>query len=150
MRALLLAVLLILLTACATTPSPSIASARESLAAAETAFAQSMADRDFERFASFIDDEAVFLNGGQPLRGKVAILAHWKRFFDAPEAPFAWRPELAEVSATHGLGSTEGPVSTANGQVIARFYSTWKRQPEGRWTVIFDNGYDVCDCAKAP
>jgi ketosteroid isomerase-like protein len=109
-----------------------------------------MADRDFERFASFIEDDAVFLNGGQPLRGKVAILAHWKRFFDAPEAPFAWRPELAEVSAAHGLGSTEGPVHAASGQVIARFYSTWKRQPDGRWTVIFDNGHDVCDCAKTP
>lgn len=148
MRTLLLALPLLWLSACATAPAPG--GSRESLIAAETGFAQSMADRDFERFASFIDDDAVFLNGGQPLRGKAAILAHWKRYFDAPEAPFAWRPELAEVSAVHGLGSTEGPVSLAAGQVIARFYSTWKRQPDGRWTVIFDNGYDVCDCAKAP
>ncbi|MCU0756931.1 MAG: nuclear transport factor 2 family protein [Xanthomonadales bacterium] len=150
MRTLLFVLSLLVLSGCATTPTAERTISRESLIAAETGFAQSMADRDFERFASYIDDEAVFLNGGQPLRGKAAILAHWKRYFDAPEAPFAWRPELAEVSAGHSLGSTEGPVSTLGGQVIARFYSTWKRQPDGRWTVIFDNGYDVCDCAKAP
>ena len=45
-----------------------------SLARAETAFAETMRARDFQRFAAFIADDAVFINGGKPLRGKPAII----------------------------------------------------------------------------
>jgi len=109
-----------------------------------------MADRDLEAFSSFIHEDAVFINGGKPLRGKAAILAHWKEFFLKPEAPFSWKPKIAEVSASTGLGYTEGPVSIADGKVIATFYSTWRVQADGSWRVVFDNGYDVCDCKTTP
>jgi hypothetical protein len=61
--------------------------------------------------------------------------------------PFSWDPEIAEVSAAEDLGYTEGPVGLENGKVIARFYSAWKHH-NGRWLVIFDNGYEVCECKK--
>ena len=34
------------------------------------------------------------------------------------------------------------------GKPIARFYSVWKRQADGQWRVVFDNGYDLCDCKR--
>ena len=138
------------LTACASNSLAPSAASPASLVAAETAFAKSMADRDLEIFASLIHDDAVFINGGKPLRGKTAILAHWKTFFQKPEAPFSWKPEIAEVSFSTGLGYTEGPVRTPDGKVIAKFYSTWKVQADGSWQVVFDNGYDVCDCKFTP
>lgn len=116
--------------------------------AAETAFAATMAARDLVAFASHIADDAVFVNGGRPLRGKDAIVDHWKRFFTGPAAPFAWRPELAEVTGSADLGYTEGPVSLPDGRVIARFYTTWRRGADGRWRVAFDNGYDTPPCAR--
>jgi ketosteroid isomerase-like protein len=114
----------------------------------ELAFAKSMADRDLAAFAAFIADEAVFLNGGKPLHGKAAVVEHWKRFFTAPAAPFSWRPDLVEVLPSADLAHSEGPVSAPDGRVFARFYSTWRRSPDGRWRVVFDNGHDVCNCPK--
>lgn len=113
----------------------------ESLRGAEMAFAQSMAERDFQAFAAHIAEDAVFINGGQPLHGKAAILAHWKQFFDAPAAPFSWTPDLAVVTTSGDLGYTHGPVHDPQGQLILRFYSTWRWHPEGQWQVVFDNGY---------
>jgi uncharacterized protein (TIGR02246 family) len=127
---------------------PARSEAEAAVRAAETAFARTMADRDFEAFAAHVADDAVFVNGGRPLRGKAEILAHWKRFFDEPAPPFAWRPEIVEVTGSAGLGYTEGPVSSAAGKVVARFYSTWRREPSGRWRIVFDNGYPVCECGR--
>lgn len=136
-----------LLAGCATPPR---GDHQAELRAAETAFARSMADRDFAAFAGFIADDAVFVNGGQPLRGKAAILAHWKRFFEPAAAPFSWAPEVAEVVPSAGpLGYTEGPVKSPAGATFARFHSTWQRGANGRWLVVFDNGQRVCDCAAA-
>lgn len=111
--------------------------------AAETAFAQSMAERRFEAFAAFVADEAIFINGGEPLRGKAAVLAHWRRYFDGPVAPFGWKPEIVEVLTSGTLAYSEGPVWRPDGRVVARYFSTWRLEPDGRWRVVFDNGWEV-------
>lgn len=116
---------------------------------AETAFARSMAERKLAAFAAFVADDAVFLNGGRPLRGKPAVLAHWARFFEGAQAPFSWRPELVEVLESGRLAQSIGPVSAPDGRVVARFYSTWRREGDGRWRVVLDNGDAVCAAPKA-
>ena len=139
----------IVVSGCATAPPPPATELAAQLSAAETAFAKTMADRDFAAFSALIADDAVFINGGQPLRGKVAIAAFWKRFFDTPAAPFSWKPEIAEVAVRGDLGYTEGPVAAPDGKVFARFWSTWRRDAVTRqWRVVFDNGQRVCDCPK--
>ena len=120
-----------------------------SLRAAESAFAATMAARDLAGFARFVAVDAVFINGGKPLRGRAAIVEHWRRFYERPQAPFAWRPELVEVLDSGTLGYSEGPVTAADGSVVARYYSTWRVDAAGEWKVVFDNGYDVCGCPKA-
>lgn len=114
------------------------------LRAAETAFARTMAERSLDGFAAFVADDAVFINGGQPLQGRAAIVAFWKRFYEGAAAPFAWAPEVVEVNAGGDLGYSEGPVRNPAGVVILRFVSTWRRGADGRWRVIFDNGFPVC------
>jgi ketosteroid isomerase-like protein len=115
-----------------------------SLRDAELAFADSMARRDRAAFAAWIAEDAVFLNGGQPLRGKAAIVADWGRFFDGPDAPFAWAPDLVAVLDGGRLGYTNGPVRNPAGRVFARFHSTWLRDgATGPWRVVFDNGQSV-------
>ena len=114
--------------------------------AAEIAFAKTMTDRDHAAFLSHIADDAVFLNGGKPLRGKAAIGDHWKRFYSGATPPFTWKPDLVEVAASGGLAQSVGPVAAPGGQVVSRFYSTWRFEPDGRWRVVFDDGYDLCDC----
>ena len=119
---------------------------KEQVTAAEVAFAKTMADRDHAAFSKFIADEAVFLNGGKPLRGKEAVTAHWKRFFVAPRAPFSWKPELVEVLPSGTLAQSVGPVANPDGVVVARFNSIWRLEAPGTWRIIFDEGSDVCRC----
>lgn len=118
----------------------------QQVADTERAFARTMADRDFAAFLSHIAEDAVFLNSGKPLRGREAIGAHWKRFFTSSDAPFAWQPDLVEVIGSGTLAQSIGPVSAPDGKVFARFYSTWRREPDGRWRIVLDNGYDLGEC----
>ncbi|OWQ86357.1 hypothetical protein CDN99_20365 [Roseateles aquatilis] len=115
---------------------------------AELAFAATMATRDFKAFGEFVAEDAVFISGNKPLRGRTAVLAEWKRFFDGPEAPFEWAPDLVEVLPDGKLGYSTGPVRV-KGKLVARFASTWRREADGRWRVVFDNGSDVCDCKQS-
>lgn len=115
---------------------------------AEVAFARTMAERSLTGFASFLADDAVFANGGTPLRGRAAIVEHWKRFFVDRAAPFSWAPSLVEVTSRGDLGYTEGPVSSPAGVVFARFWTTWRRHTDGRWLVAFDSGQPTCRDAR--
>lgn len=146
-RCLMLSLCALALAGCAT-PPPDLTARSEQVRASETAFAASMAARDFAAFASWVADDATFVNGGKPLRGKAAVLAHWQRFFQGPTAPFTWKPEIVEVLGSGELAHSEGPVSLPDGRVVARYYSTWRRDPSGGWRVVLDNGYDTCDCAR--
>lgn len=138
-----------LLQGCATAPPADPAALQEQVRASETAFAATMAARDLNGFASWIAEDAVFVNGGKPLRGKAAVLAHWERFFKPGPAPFAWKPEIVQVLPSGTLAYSEGPVTAPDGRVIARYFSTWRRDADG-WRVVLDNGYDSCDCKAKP
>ena len=116
--------------------------------AAETAFAKSMADRDLAAFTRLLGDDAVFFGGKGVMRGKSAVAAEWKRFFDGPAAPFSWAPAEVEVLSSGNLGFSSGPVLDPKGQRIGTFNSVWQRQPDGTWKIVFDKGCPPCDCAK--
>ena len=146
-----LAALAALVAGCAATAQrPSVDALIVDVTAAEVAFAQTMADRDHVAFMNFVSDEAVFINGGKPLKGRAAIAEHWKRFYTEPAAPFSWKPDLVQVLESGTLAHSIGPVALPDGKVVARFYSTWRLEGDGRWRVVFDNGYNVCDCSKQP
>ena len=145
-RSLLLAAAVLPAAGCASRlPPPSRDAAAAEVRAAEIAFADTMARRDAAAFASYVAEDAVFINGGKPLRGRAAVVAFWSRFFSGPSAPFSWAPEIVEVAADGTLGYSEGPVASSAGVVSSRYYSTWRRDADGRWRVVFDNGYRVCE-----
>lgn len=108
--------------------------------AAERAFAKSMADRDFAAFGRLVAVDTVFFGNTKVHRGRDAVLAAWKPFFDGPAAPFSWEPDQVEVLASGQLALSTGPVRDPQGQVVARFNSVWQRGADGRWLVIFDKG----------
>lgn len=121
---------------------------RQQVADAEIAFAQTMADRDHAAFVRFIAEEAVFLSGDEPLRGRDAIAERWKRFYAAPAAPFSWKPDRVEVLPSGTLAHSTGPVMDPAGKIVARFYSVWRQDAPGVWRIVFDHGCDVC--SRAP
>jgi len=136
-----------LLGGCASAqPRMDNAAAAKQLTETELAFAKTMANRDHAAFASFIADEAVFLMGGKPLRGKAAVAENWKRFYSAPQAPFSWKPDHVQVLDSGDLGYSTGPVFDPDGKQFARFYSTWRREPLGAWRIVFDDGCNLSKC----
>jgi ketosteroid isomerase-like protein len=133
------------LCACAaSSPPPAAPDPRQEVATAEEAFAQTMANRDHQAFATFISDEAIFFGGPEPLRGKQQVVDGWAGFFEGRDAPFSWEPLLVEVLESGTLALSSGPVRNPAGETIAQFTSIWRLEADGRWRVIFDKGCDVC------
>ena len=147
-RLLVLCALSSFLNGCTSVGGSDTAQLTAQVTAAEVAFAKTMADRDHAAFSSFISEEAVFIGNGKPVRGKAAIAADWKKFYDAPRAPFSWKPDLVEVLPSGNLAYSTGPVSNPDGKVFARFSSTWRLEAPGVWRVVFDAGSEVCNCPK--
>jgi ketosteroid isomerase-like protein len=121
-------------------PQGPAAAPSDELRAVETAFADTMAKRDHEAFVAFLDDEVVFFNGDDELRGRDAVADAWAPFFDGEKAPFAWRPEVASVLDSGRLGLTSGPVLDPEGNRIGTFNSIWRKTAGGSWKIVFDRG----------
>ncbi len=108
--------------------------------AAESAFAHTLAARDSQAFATYVALDAVFFGRAGPLRGRAAVAAAWRPFFEGPAPPFSWSPEVVEVLESGTLALTSGPVRDPTGQQVGTFNSIWRRDPDGRWRVVFDKG----------
>jgi len=132
----------------ASLPTPAdLAANAADVKAAETAFAKTMADRKLDRFGDFVADDAVF-NGRTPHIGKAAVLETWKGFFDGPQAPFSWAPDAVAPTADGRHAISTGLVQDPAGKVTGRFTSIWRKDADGHWRVVADQGVDV-DC-QAP
>jgi ketosteroid isomerase-like protein len=125
-------------------PAATAQEPREGLAAEvearETAFAQTMADRDLEAFASFLSEEAIFISGPTTLRGSDQVKKGWAPYFTGPQAPFSWQPDTIEVLPSGTLALSSGPVHNPTGEVVGRFNSIWRRDADGVWRIVFDKG----------
>ena len=115
--------------------------------ATEIAFAKTLADRDVKAFRAMIAPDVIWL-ADVPLRGPDQVLKNWQKFFDAPQAPFSWSPELVEVQQGGKLALSTGPVLSAAGKRVGTYTSIWRREPSGEWKIIFDRGCPACDCDR--
>jgi hypothetical protein len=68
------------------------------------------------------------------------VAAYWRRFFDAPQAPFSWAPDRVEVLDDGTLAHSSGPVRDPAGEPVSRFNSVWRQEAPGVWRVVFDRG----------
>jgi ketosteroid isomerase-like protein len=124
-----------------------LAALTEQVRATEIAFAKTLADRDVKAFRALIAPDVIWL-ADQPLRGPDQVLTRWQKFFDAPQPPFSWRPEIVEVQQGGKLALSTGPVLDPAGKRIGTYTSIWRRESTGAWKIIFDRGCPVCDCAQ--
>jgi ketosteroid isomerase-like protein len=129
----------------ATAAQPAADVLRQQVREAERSFASSMAARDFKSFGDLVADEAVFFGTQGAQRGKAAVLAAWKPYFDGPAATFSWEPDVVEVLDSGTLALSSGPVKDPNGKQTGVFNSIWRREPGGRWKVVFDRGSPACN-----
>jgi ketosteroid isomerase-like protein len=127
---------------------PNLAELKKQVADTERAFAATMKARDHAAFATFLADDTVFFSGPVPLHGKQAVAEFWKRLYAKPDAPFSWEPNEVEVLDSGMLAFSSGPVYDPSGKVVSKFSSIWQRDAKGQWKIVFDHGWDVCDCKK--
>jgi len=121
---------------------------KQQVADTERAFAATMKARDHAAFVSFLAEDAIFAPGPQALRGKAAVAAGWKKFYEGGQAPFSWEPDKVEVLASGSLAYSSGPVYGPDGKLISRFNSIWRLESDGKWRVVFDSGESACQCTK--
>ncbi len=118
---------------------------REQVRATERAFAKTMADRDLTAFSKFLAADTVFMSGASALRGPDAVTAGWQGLFSGP-VQFSWEPENVEVVSSGTLAMSSGPVRDPSGKRIGTFNSVWRREADGKWKIVLDNGCPACDC----
>ncbi|AHC16736.1 YybH family protein [Salinispira pacifica] len=106
----------------------------------EEAFAKSMASRNFSDFCSYLDEDCIFLNGSNVLRGRIAVEDAWQAYFTADAAPFSWKPETVIAQEGGETAMSTGPVFDPHGTRIAGYTSIWKNYGNGIWRIIFDKG----------
>lgn len=117
---------------------------------AERAFCRAAAETSVRAaFLQYLSDDAIMLLP-RPANGKQAYAAR-------PESAseLSWRPSCAAIAASGDLGYTFGPweFRQRRGQEAAdaygHFLSVWRRQPDGRWLVVFDSGISH-ECPTGP
>lgn len=124
--------------------------ARAQVAAAERAFARSMAERRHDDFVRHLGEHAVFFSDGRaPLNGRAAVAAGWQPFFAGAEAPFSWEPDQVEVLGDGQLALSTGLVRNPKGRPVARFNSVWRLEAPGVWRVVFDKGSPLSEAERA-
>jgi ketosteroid isomerase-like protein len=127
--------------------APDLDALKAQVADAERAFARSMAERRLDDFARHVSDHAVFFGGTQVLRGKAAVVAGWKAFYEGPSAPFSWAPDQVEVLPDGQLAHSTGLVRGPDGKPVARFNSVWRLE-RGSWLVVFDKGSPLSEAER--
>jgi len=113
---------------------------------ADRDFNQAMADRDLQRFLSFVAEDATFNTN----RGREAVGKAWAPFFAADGPRISWAPTKAEALVAADIGYTvgtwerrskaaDGVIQTTRGQYL----TVWKKQKDGSWQAAYDNGSEA-------
>jgi ketosteroid isomerase-like protein len=131
---------LLFLAACA------VADVTDEVRCQEIAFSRSVENGDIDAFKSFLDYDARFV-GRSVMSGPDVITDAWKVFFTEDGPDIKWRPQFVEVLEDGTLALTRGPFRIigmdADGNSVEQwgtFNSVWRRNPDGKWRVVFDAG----------
>jgi ketosteroid isomerase-like protein len=111
----------------------------------ERSFARSIERGDGAAFAEHIQAEAVFQAGtAQPQRGREAIVAAWQPMVSGA-FPLRWHPGVVSIGGDPDIALSHGPAWVENPDPAAgarwrtgSFVSTWVRDSDGAWRVLFD------------
>ncbi len=115
---------------------------------AETGFSRAAEAKDKDAFVSFVDPDARFITSGVA-RGREEVAAAWSAALSPDGPTMRWRPAFVEVAADGNIAISRGPWRSSNidehGVIHhswGHFISTWRRNSDGKWQVLFDTGGD--------
>lgn len=97
-------------------------------------------------FNAYIAPDGILLSAGPDTRGEQVVK---ERFLDYTiGATLTWTPLLADVAESGDLGYTTGVSEfripgkdgAADKVTHGRYFTIWKRQPDGSWKFVLDGG----------
>jgi ketosteroid isomerase-like protein len=123
-------------------------------------FAKAVAAGGGKAFAEWLADDAVTLNNGKPAvlgRSAIAAGAQW----DPKTYQLTWTPQGAQMGPSNDMGFTWGHYESRstdkNGEAVVtsgRYFTVWKKMPNGTWKVALDGGANeppsAGDCCALP
>ena len=90
-----------------------------------------------QAFAEFAAPDGVALTP-EGTKNVLAFIATWP---DRDNKGFIlWWPDLAGIARSGELGFTTGPASFGGGQRYSNYFTIWKKQPDGSWKWLIDQG----------
>jgi len=114
----------------------------------ERSFAASVAQHDAKAFADHVHAQAAFNAGSpEPTHGRDAVVADWKDIIDGKEIRLGWSPGIVTIGGDGNLAISRGPSwiedlrpHPKQHYKIGEFISTWIKDKDGKWRVLFDGG----------
>ena len=116
----------------------------------ERSFAASVERHDVAAFADHVHEQAVFGAGSPvPTHGRFAIIADWKGIVDGKTFKLRWSPGVVTIGGNGSLAISRGPswmedlrpgTNREQRYSIGAFNSTWIKDSDGQWRVLFDSG----------
>jgi len=123
-------------TASAQTTSSARAAAEAAMMKADRDFDQATADKNIERFLSFVAENAAFDSAEG--RGRGAVRKAWAPLFQANGPTLRWKPTRAESLVAGDVGYTVGTwerhAKDARGNDVVRrgqYLTVWRKQKDG-------------------
>ncbi|MEO5621796.1 MAG: DUF4440 domain-containing protein [Dokdonella sp.] len=112
----------------------------------ELGFARSVEAHDATAFASYLHAGTVFGAGSaKPTRGRYAVVESWKGIIEGRKFALRWHPGFVSIGGDPNIALSSGPAWTedfdpASKQrfTISAFTSTWVKDTDGQWRVLFD------------
>ncbi len=114
----------------------------------ERSFANSVENHDAKAFADHIDANAAFGAGTRAvLHGRASVIADWKDIIEGKTIKLHWSPAIVTVGGNGTLAISRGPSWMEDLRPgakahyrIGEFISTWTKNSDGKWRVLFDSG----------
>jgi ketosteroid isomerase-like protein len=132
-------------TATAAAPAPMSAAECE-VWNRELSFAHSVETHDAVAFAAHLQADTVFGAGTPtPMHGRAAVTEDWKDIIEGTQLVLRWRPGFVAIGGYPNIALSSGPAWTENPDpnakqryTISKFTSTWVKEADGQWRVLFD------------
>ncbi|MGO1073157.1 YybH family protein [Lysobacter sp. CA199] len=116
--------------------------------ARELSFARSVAEHDTKAFASHLHAQAAFGAGRpQPTRGRERVVEQWAGLIEGKTLRLRWYPTRVTIGGDGEVAWSTGPAlyhkldpGAEPRYSIGAYQSVWRRDGDGAWKIVFDDG----------
>lgn len=147
-NAVVVAVVIVAVTACKTTPAPDPARDEAAIRAADARWLAAAQAHDLEGSLSYWSDDAILMTSGAPaMAGKEAIRRYVVGAFAMRDFSISWATDRVWVAKSGDLayatGTTRISMTTPDGKPFVEHdnaVTVWRKEPDGTWKCVADIG----------